>query len=97
MIPLFLFVTALFVADTILCNACIHPCVSDKTIRISEDTWRWLQDQKRSGESFDDVLSRLRSQDKWNGFGALADTGIAEGTAEAHERLEAELEGDQNS
>lgn len=68
--------------------------MSEKTIRVSEDTWKWLRDQKRGDESFEDVLSRLRSQDKWSGFGALSDAGIVEGTAEAHDRLEDELRGD---
>lgn len=65
--------------------------MSEKTIRVSRDTWQWLQDQKRGGESFDDVLERLRTQDKWSGFGALADAGIVDGTEDAHERLEGEL------
>lgn len=66
--------------------------MSEKTIRVSEDTWQWLRDHKREGESFDDVLARLRTQDKWSGFGALADTGIVEGTEDARGRLEAELQ-----
>lgn len=65
--------------------------MSEKTIRVSRDTWEWLRDQKRGDESFDDVLARLRSQDRWSGFGALSETGIAEGTKAAHGRLEDEL------
>lgn len=68
--------------------------MSEKTIRVSRDTWEWLQDQKRGGESFDDVLSRLRSQDKWSGFGALSEAGIVEGTEDAHERFEDEIRSD---
>lgn len=68
--------------------------MSEKTIRVSRDTWEWLRDQKRDDESFDDVLARLRSQDKWSGFGALGDTGIVEGTEDAHTDLENELRRD---
>jgi predicted CopG family antitoxin len=62
-----------------------------KTVRISEENWRRLQDLKREGESFDDVLTRLTTDDRWQGFGALAETGISDGMAEAHDRLEDEL------
>lgn len=77
-----------------MCNACIHEDMPDKTIRVSEETWRWLNDHKREGESFDDVLARLRKRDRWSGFGALADAGIAEGMDEAHRQLDAELRDD---
>lgn len=74
-----------------LCKACIQPRVSDKTIRVSRENWRWLREQKREEESFDDVIARLRSQDKWSGFGALADAAIREGVERAHEQLDEEL------
>jgi predicted CopG family antitoxin len=67
--------------------------MSDKTIRVSEETWRDLNDRKREGESFDDVIRRLRG-DKWRGFGALADTGVADGMERIHTELEAEFEAD---
>lgn len=65
--------------------------MSDKTIRVSRENWRWLREQKREDESFDDVLARLRGQDKWRGFGALSDAGLRAGVEQAHERLEDEL------
>lgn len=33
------------------------------TIELSAENWQWLNAQKRPGESFDDVLSRLRTGD----------------------------------
>lgn len=62
-----------------------------KTIRLSEENWRRLRDLKREGESFDDVVSRLTTGDRWSGFGALEGADIHEGVDDAHERLEAEL------
>lgn len=77
-----------------LCNACIQRDVADKTIRISEENWRWLKDHKRGDESFDEVLNRLRKTDRWSGFGALSDTDISEGVDEAHRQLEDEFRRD---
>lgn len=71
----------------------VHTDVADKTIRVSEETWRALRSRKREGESFDDVIRRLQA-DKWRGFGALADTGVAAGMRRVHEDLEAALEDD---
>ncbi|MFC6989967.1 antitoxin VapB family protein [Haloplanus sp. GCM10025708] len=65
--------------------------MSDKTIRISEENWRRLKELKHEGDSFDDVVTRLTTGDKWNGFGALGETGVEEGTADAHDRLERDL------
>lgn len=67
--------------------------MNDKTIRVSEETWRDLNDRKREGESFDDVIRRLK-RDKWRGFGALSDTGVADGMKQVHAELEAEFETD---
>ena len=68
--------------------------MSDKTIRVSEDTWKRLRDLKRPDESFDDLVTRLTTRDKWSGFGALADTGVSDGMDDARDRLEAELRRD---
>lgn len=67
--------------------------MADKTIRVSEETWNELRELKREGESFDDVIRRLRN-DKWRGFGALADTGVAAGMRQVHDDLEEELADD---
>lgn len=68
--------------------------MTDKTIRVSEENWARLRDLKRPGESFDDLLGRLTTNDKWKGFGALAETGVRDGMSDAHERLEDELRAD---
>lgn len=68
--------------------------MADKTIRVSEDTWRRLRDRKRDDETFDEVVARLAGEDKWSGFGALSETGISEGMEDAHDRLESELRDD---
>ena len=67
--------------------------MGDKTLRVSEETWRDLSDRKREDESFDDVIRRLKG-DKWRGFGALSETGIADGMERVHAELEAEFEAD---
>lgn len=41
------------------------------TIRVSEETKKRLEMEKRKGESFDDVILRLTDRDKWQGFGVL--------------------------
>ncbi|XGI82701.1 antitoxin VapB family protein [Halorutilales archaeon Cl-col2-1] len=41
------------------------------TIRVSEETKKRLEMEKRENESFDDVILRLTDRDKWQGFGAL--------------------------
>jgi predicted CopG family antitoxin len=65
--------------------------MADKTIRISEENWRRLEELKEDGDSFDDVVTRLTTGDRWSGFGALAETGVAEGMEDAHARLNDEL------
>lgn len=35
--------------------------MADTTIRVSENNWQWLNSLKRPGESFNDVLDRLRT------------------------------------
>lgn len=68
--------------------------MADKTIRVSEENWERLRDLKRPGESFNDLLGRLTANDKWDGFGALAETGITDGMADARDQLEDELRRD---
>lgn len=51
--------------------------MADKTIRVSEETWRKLRDRKRGDESFDDVIEReLAADEPLAGFGAWRDTEI---------------------
>lgn len=45
--------------------------MSDTSIRISTEAKQRLELLKREGESFDDVIRRLASRDKWAGFGVL--------------------------
>ena len=47
--------------------------MTDTSIRVSTETKRRLELAKREGESFDDVIRRLASTDRWAGFGVLAD------------------------
>jgi predicted CopG family antitoxin len=66
--------------------------VSDKTIRVSKTNWQRLRDLKREGESFNDVIERLTTDDKWQGFGALSDTDVTDEMATVDAELEAELD-----
>ena len=66
--------------------------MGDKTIRISEENWRRLEELKEEGDSFDDVVTHLTTGDRWSGFGALADVGVSEGMADAHDRLREEMD-----
>jgi len=42
------------------------------SIRLSEEAKSRLDLYKREGESYDDVIIRLTSQDKWAGFGVAS-------------------------
>ena len=64
----------------------------ERTIRISEETWRKLQAHKRDGESFDDVIRRVLTDDPLAGFGAMADTEIDEAVHEVKEEMDADWE-----
>lgn len=44
------------------------------SIRLSDKAKTRLDLFKREGESYEDVILRLTEQDKWAGFGALADS-----------------------
>ena len=67
--------------------------MGDKTIRVSEETWRLLRDRKRGSESFDDVIDReLRDDDPLAGFGAWSDADIDEAVREVKTELDGELE-----
>jgi predicted CopG family antitoxin len=43
--------------------------VGDTSIRVSRDAKARLDLHKRDDESYDDVILRLASRDKWAGFG----------------------------
>lgn len=47
--------------------------MGDTSIRVSDEVKRRLELEKREGESFEDVILRLTSTDKWRGFGVLSD------------------------
>jgi len=63
--------------------------MSDTSIRVSDETKRRLELEKREGESFDDVLRRLTASNRWSGFGVLADEGPD--TKEGLERMRRDL------
>jgi len=65
-------------------------------MRVSDETKETLERRKRPGESFDDVIQRLMKEtsDKWEGFGALADTPIGDGVEQVHEEMCEEMEED---
>lgn len=67
--------------------------MGDKTIRVSENTWRKLRARKRGNESFDDVIEReLEDDDPLAGFGAWSDTTIDESVREVKEELDEDFE-----
>ncbi len=67
------------------------------TIRISSQNWQWLNGLKRPGESFNDVLDRLRTGeienaiDDTNNPGTLPDNLDLPGSGETLERRQATL------
>lgn len=67
--------------------------MGDKTIRVSEDTWRKLRARKRGSESFEDVIRReLEDDDPLAGFGAWSDTTIDESVREVKTEMDDEFE-----
>lgn len=65
--------------------------MTEKTIRVSEGTWRKLRDRKRGNESFDDVISRVLENDPLTGFGTWSDTEIDEVVREVKRELDEDL------
>lgn len=66
--------------------------MADKTIRVSEDTWRKLRARKRGNESFDDVINReLADNDPLAGFGSWSDTSIDESVREVKTEMDEEF------
>lgn len=67
--------------------------MADKTIRVSEETWRMLRDRKRGDESFDDVIEReLADGDPLAGFGAWSDTDIDDAVREVKAEMDEDFE-----
>ncbi|MFC4356806.1 antitoxin VapB family protein [Halobium salinum] len=68
--------------------------MSSTTIRVSERTRDFLERHKREGESFDDVINRLLADDTdpMSGFGAWADSGLADAVEEVREEMDEEFE-----
>lgn len=67
--------------------------MADKTIRVSEETWRKLRDRKRGDESFEDVIAReLEDDDPLAGFGAWSDTEIDEAVREVKVEMDEDFE-----
>jgi len=67
--------------------------MSDKTIRVSEETWRKLRDRKRGNESFDAVIAReLENEDPLAGFGAWNDTEIDEAVRDVRSEMDRDFE-----
>jgi predicted CopG family antitoxin len=62
-------------------DAYVSAYMPDTSIRLSVEAKERLARHKRPGESFEDVILRLTSDDKWAGFGALseADGDLQEG------------------
>lgn len=46
--------------------------MGNTTIRLSDEAKARLDLHKREGESYDDVILRLASRDKWSGFGVAS-------------------------
>ncbi|MFP8954561.1 antitoxin VapB family protein (plasmid) [Natrialbaceae archaeon A-arb3/5] len=67
--------------------------MGDKTIRVSEKTWRKLRARKRGDESFEAVIEReLEDDDPLAGFGAWSETTIDESVREVKEEMDEEFE-----
>jgi predicted CopG family antitoxin len=67
--------------------------MGDKTIRVSEKTWRKLRARKRGDESFESVIRReLEDSDPLAGFGAWSDTSIDESVREVKEEMDEDFE-----
>jgi len=67
--------------------------MGDKTIRVSEKTWRKLRARKRGNESFEEVIEReLVDDDPLAGFGAWSDTTIDESVREVKEEMDDDFE-----
>jgi predicted CopG family antitoxin len=67
--------------------------MADKTIRVSEETWRRLRARKRGDESFDAVIEReLADDDPLAGFGAWSDTTIDESVREVKAEVDDDLD-----
>jgi predicted CopG family antitoxin len=60
--------------------------MNDTSIRVSNETKQRLELHKREDESYDEVIRRLTEDDKWAGFGALADSDIRSGMETMRER-----------
>lgn len=66
--------------------------MADKTIRVSEETWKKLRARKRGEESFESVIEReLRDEDPLAGFGAWRDSTIDESVREVKTELDEEF------
>lgn len=67
--------------------------MADKTIRVSERTWRMLRSRKRGNESFEDVIKReLEDDDPLAGFGAWSDTKIDEAVNEVKREMDEDFD-----
>ncbi|MCU4743847.1 antitoxin VapB family protein [Halobacteria archaeon AArc-m2/3/4] len=67
--------------------------MTDKTIRVSEKTWRKLRARKRGDESFEAVIEReLEDDDPLAGFGAWSDTTIDESVSEIKEEIDEDFD-----
>lgn len=67
--------------------------MADKTIRVSEETWRKLRARKRGDESFETVIEReLEDDDPLAGFGAWSDTTIDETVRDVTEEMDDDFE-----
>jgi predicted CopG family antitoxin len=67
--------------------------MADKTIRVSEETWRKLSTRKRGDESFEAVIQReLEDDDPLAGFGAWSDTTVDESVQEIKQEMDEEFE-----
>lgn len=67
--------------------------MANKTIRVSEETWRRLRARKQGDESFDTVIKReLEDDDPLAGFGAWSDTTIDESVRETKQEMDEDFE-----
>lgn len=71
-------------------DECESVCMGDTSIRLSREAKQRLELHKREGESYDDVIRRLTSRNKWAGFGIAEDVD-REGMRRLREQMNADM------
>ena len=73
-------------------RAYVFVCMRQTSIRLSEEAKARLDEYKRRGESYEDVIRRLTTKDNWAGFGAFSVD--EEGMEEIRQELREDMDED---